>query len=178
MAKRKNTEKEKQQPKATVSSSFIATIKNYLDNFAKENELFAVKYANDKKSIEECCDYIIGEVQKMQVNGLSDDEVYYMARHYYEEDDLKVKSLPQGLKVVVNQHIELTPEEKIAAKEKALQDYKNAELKKLEEEAKKKAEKKMKAAEKAKKREEDKKAKIIEQTKSEQLDIFSMFGGD
>ena len=56
--------------KEVVSKSFRDAIKNYLDQFAKENNLFAEKYKNQKKSIGECCNYIIQEVQKMQVHGL------------------------------------------------------------------------------------------------------------
>ena len=162
--------------KEVVSKSFRDAIKNYLDQFAKENNLFAEKYKNQKKSVEECCTFIIQEVQKMQVNGLSDDEVYYLARHYYEEENLKVKPLPAGLKVVVNQHIELSEEEKQAAHQKALEDYTNAERKKLEDAAKKKADLEKKAEEKKKQKEQEEKLKRIEETKNEQFSIFDLLG--
>lgn len=50
MAKEKTAKKEN---KSKVSDSFKNTIKNYLDSFAKENEFFANKYANEKKNKEE-----------------------------------------------------------------------------------------------------------------------------
>ena len=64
-----------------------------------------------------------------------------MAVHYYDEDDIKnVK--PVNAKVVVNHTIELTEEEKKAAKEAALKEYEAKEIKKIEEARKKKLEKK------------------------------------
>lgn len=155
-----------------VSQSFKSAIKSYLDSFAKENEFFSKKYANEKKTIDECCTFIVNEVQKMNVNGLSDDEVYYLARHYYEEDNLKVNPLPSGLKVVVNHNVELTEEEKKVAKEKAIKDYEEFEKKKLEDETKKKTEKLEKALEKAKKKEEEKRKEQIKRTKVEQISLF------
>lgn len=151
---------EENESKSRVSNSFKNAIKSYLDSFAKENEFFAVKYANEKKNIDDCCAYIVGEVQNMQVNGLSDDEVYRLARHYYEEENLKVNPLPSGLKVIVNHTEELSEEEKKVAKEKALKAYEEAERKKLEDEAKKKLEKEAKALEKAMKKEEERKTKF------------------
>lgn len=105
-----------------VSQAFKDTIKSYLDSRAKEDELFAKSYANPNKNIDKCCDYIIQEVQKMNVKGLSDDEVYSLAVHYYDEDNLgEIKEC--SCKVVVNHTVELTEEEKAKAKAKAIADY-------------------------------------------------------
>lgn len=44
------------------------------------------------KSLKECWDYIVSEARKKQQGGyacLSDDEVYGMAIHYFDEDDIK-----------------------------------------------------------------------------------------
>ena len=41
------------------NESFKQAIKAYLDKRAEEDSLFAPKYANEKKSIDECCSYII-----------------------------------------------------------------------------------------------------------------------
>lgn len=44
------------------------------------------------KSLKECWDYIVSEARKKQQGGcacLSDDEVYGMAVHYFDEDDIK-----------------------------------------------------------------------------------------
>lgn len=46
------------------NDSFKQAIKAYLDKRAEEDSLFAPKYANEKKSIDECCSYIMGEARK------------------------------------------------------------------------------------------------------------------
>lgn len=76
-------------------TAFETAIKTFLDNFAKEDETFAKTYAKENKSIKECCQYIYGEVGKARKAGtqcvaLSDEEVYGLAIHYYDEDDIKV----------------------------------------------------------------------------------------
>lgn len=75
-------------------------IKAYLDKRAAEDEQFAVSYAKPNKSIDECFRYIIGEVHnKGNAVYLSDAEVFGMAVHYYDEDDIKIKKLPNGTQV-------------------------------------------------------------------------------
>ena len=71
------------------NESFKQAIKAYLDKRAEEDSLFAPKYANEKKSIDECCSYIMGEARKRgNAIAISDEEVYGMAVHYYDEDDI------------------------------------------------------------------------------------------
>ena len=72
-----------------------AAIKAHLDALAQKDPLFAAVYAKPGKNMDECFDYILGEVRKegMAVYK-SDQEVYGMAVHYYEEDDLKVSKIP------------------------------------------------------------------------------------
>ena len=64
---------------------FKLTIQNYLDARAREDELFAPRYANPKKNIDECVNYILNTVQKSGINGFTDDEIYSMALHYYSK---------------------------------------------------------------------------------------------
>lgn len=49
-------------------------------------------FAKQNKNIDECCNYIIGEAKKRGGNAvfMSDDEVFGLAVHYYDEDDIKV----------------------------------------------------------------------------------------
>ena len=156
-----------------VSDAFTQTIKNYLDNFANENPLFAEKYKNEKKSINECCGYICEEVRKMGVKGLTDDEVYYLARHYYEEENIKgLEYKPSH--VVVNHQVVLTEEEKKAAHDKALKDFENAEREKLEAEARKRAIAETRKLENTKKAEE---RKLQKEKESGQLNLFDLLGG-
>ena len=65
------------------TDTFKAVIQNYLEYRASTDELFAPRFANPLKSIDECCKYIIGEVYKSGMNGFDDDEIFSMAVHYY-----------------------------------------------------------------------------------------------
>ncbi|MDR1504457.1 MAG: PcfK-like family protein [Prevotella sp.] len=105
---------------AKSTDTFKETIKNYLDQRAKEDELFAASYAKENKNIDDCINYILDTVQKSGCNGFADEEIYSMAVHYYDEDDIKTSS-PEGCNVVVNHTIELTEEEKEEARKAAIQ---------------------------------------------------------
>ena len=72
------------------SDAFKATIKKYLDDMADRNELFKERYANPNKNIEDCITYILNTVQKTQCNGFEDSEIYSMAVHYYQEDNVEI----------------------------------------------------------------------------------------
>lgn len=121
------------------SNSFQETIKAYLDNRAVTDELFAKSYANPDKNIEQCCSYIIQEVQRLGVAGLTDDEVYSLAVHYYDESDLgEIK--PTNCRVVVNHVVELSEEEKAEAKLKALKIFEHDEYERLRKECPTKSE--------------------------------------
>lgn len=74
-------------------------IKTYLDNRAAEDPQFAARYANPKKNIDECCKYITGEAYAKAKNGvavLSDDAVFCLAVHYYDEENIYIKSTPSA----------------------------------------------------------------------------------
>lgn len=75
-------------------------IKTYLDQRAKEDELFAKSYAKEHKSLDECLKYINQQARKRAENNVAmieDAEVYGWAVHYYDEDDIKVEgSAPQA----------------------------------------------------------------------------------
>lgn len=120
-------------------------IKNYLDNRARTDELFAAKYANPKKSIDECCKYITGEAYARAKNGcavISDEDVYGMAVHYYDEDDIKIRKAPNVRTAKTNAEPELTKEQQEALRLQAEKEYKAqilAELKQKEIERKAKA---------------------------------------
>lgn len=120
-------------------------IKNYLDNRARTDELFAAKYANPKKSIDECCKYITGEAYARAKNGcavISDEEVYGMAVHYYDEEDIKIRKAPNARTAKTNAEPELTKEQQEALRLQAEKEYKAqilAEFKQKEIERKAKA---------------------------------------
>ena len=105
-----------------ATENFKKTIKEYLDGRAKEDTLFAVSYAKEKKTIDDCITYILNAVQKSGCNGFSDEEIFGMAVHYYDEDNIDVGN-PIDCKVVVNHEIVLTEEEKAQARKDAIQKY-------------------------------------------------------
>ena len=69
-------------------------IKDYLDERASKDELFAKSYVKTNKNIDECYYYIVGEARKQCKDSdsvcISDDVVYGWAVHYYDEDNIKV----------------------------------------------------------------------------------------
>lgn len=75
---------------------FETTIKNYLDNRAREDSLFAETYKKANKSIKECCRYIYSQARKLAKGsnsvGIDDATVYGWAVHYYDEDNIKVEA--------------------------------------------------------------------------------------
>lgn len=88
------------------TNNFKNAIQAYLEQRAKEDSLFAATYAKKNKNIEECCNYILSEVKKSGCNGFADDEIFWMAVHYYDEDDIKnVK--PIDARVVINRSPEV-----------------------------------------------------------------------
>lgn len=70
------------------SETFKKIIKAYLDKRAAEDELFAKDYAKPGKNIDDCCDFIISEVKKSGRQGFDDDEIYGIAIHYYNEEEV------------------------------------------------------------------------------------------
>lgn len=120
------------------TDTFKTAIQNYLEYRAATDELFAPLFANSNKSIEECCKYIICEVHKSGMNGFDDDEIFSMAVHYYDENEIEVGEPPQ-CRIISNVHTDLTEEEKAEAKQKAIEQYLQAELRKMQERSKPKA---------------------------------------
>lgn len=109
---------------------FKDTIKSHLDNVAANDTLFAETLKKENKNIDDCITYILNQVKASGCAGFADEEIFGMAIHYYDEDDIKVGS-PVDTNVVVNHQVELTEEEKQAAKQKALDSLVEEEKKKI-----------------------------------------------
>ena len=114
------------------TEQFTHTIAEYLNLRAATDPLFAPNLAKPHKNIEDCITYILKQVQQSACNGFEDDEIYSMAVHYYDEDDLDVGS-PVACHVVVNHTLVLTEEEKAEARKQAIQQYQAQELRRLQE---------------------------------------------
>lgn len=103
------------------SDGFKKVISQHLEDLAQNDELFAETLKKPNKSIDDCITYILNQVQKSGCNGFADSEIFGMAVHYYDEDDIKaVKAV--NCKVVINHSVELpalSPEDIEKAKELA-----------------------------------------------------------
>lgn len=108
-----------------TTNHFKETIKAYLDKRAADDILFASAYAKEGKNIDDCCTYILNEVQKSGCNGFTDDEIFGWAVHYYDEDTIDVGKKIDASRVVVNHVVELTKEEKEAGRKKAIKAFQN-----------------------------------------------------
>lgn len=62
---------------------------------------------------------------------MSDNEVYSLACHYFDEDNIEIGK-PINCGVIVNRHIELTEEEKAEARQRAISQYQAEELRKMQ----------------------------------------------
>lgn len=152
-----------------IMEHFEIIIRSFLEEKAMKDEAFAKRLTIESKSMEECCEYIISEVRKKAKKmyaACTDEEVFGLAIHYWDEDDIKIESHAQA-DVVVNR--ELTPEEKQQAEE--LKKQRQAEEE--EEKRLRKQDQERKRAEDAKrKKEEEAKAKRKKQEEEGLLFLF------
>lgn len=139
-----------------LSEQFKKAIETFLEKKASEDELFAKSYHKKGKSIEDCCYFIIDQVKKSGFNGFDNDEIYGMAIHYYDEDDITFEK--HNCQVVVN----LSDHTKDELEKKAEEEYKRKKIAELE--AKEKKDK-----ERQKQKAEEKKKKAVEEG---QLSLF------
>ena len=107
-------------------------IQEYLEKRAATDPQFAASYAKPKKNIDECFNYILGEARGRGSSVcMTDEEVFGLAVHYYDEDDIKIKRVSSA-KVTTSKEstpkesapkAKLTDKEKAAAKEEAVRMY-------------------------------------------------------
>jgi len=69
-------------------------------------------------------------VQKSGCNGFADEEIFGMAVHYYEENEIEVGK-PINCQVVVNHTVELTEEEKEQTRQDAINKLRDEEMAKM-----------------------------------------------
>lgn len=103
------------------TENFKKTILAKLRQIAADDPLFAKSFSKKEKNIDDCINYILNTVHKSGVQGFTDDEVYAMAVHYYDEDDIKKPGAMQ-CHVVVNHAVQLSEEEIQEAKKQAKED--------------------------------------------------------
>ena len=130
----KKEEKKKSTAKGT--EAFKKAIMDNLREECKTDKLLFDRIKNNKdKNIDDCITYIFNQVRESGCIGYADEEIYKLARHYYDEDDIEVgQPITQG-EVIVNQQVSLSEKEIEAAKEKAIKEIiveEKARLKKKE----------------------------------------------
>ena len=114
-----------------ATEHFKQTIKTYLDERAKNDELFAVSYAKENKNMDDCATFILNQVKRSKCMGLTDEEVYSPAVHFFDEDDIEIGN-PIACNVIVNHTVGLTEEEKAKARQEALKEYQAEQLRKMQ----------------------------------------------
>lgn len=84
----------------------VIRIGNYLKKRAEADPSVKNNLQKENKSLKECWDYVLGEVAKtMYRNGKfgcaagDDEDLYALAVHYYDEDEIKIEPLPSDMKV-------------------------------------------------------------------------------
>ena len=114
-----------------ATEHFRQTIKAYLDERAQNDELFAVSYAKENKNMDDCVTFILNQVKRSKCMGLTDEEVYSLAVHFFDEDDIEIGN-SITCNVIVNHTVELTEEEKAKARQEALKEYQAEQLRKMQ----------------------------------------------
>lgn len=122
-----------EKTKEMKNKPFAEAIKSYLDRRASEDKMFAESYANPKKSIGECCDYIVSEVKRQNRTAMTDDEVYGLAVHYYDEAD--PGRIDKG--IASSARIVIPGGDKERLRAEAMSEYKTACINELKEKARK-----------------------------------------
>lgn len=110
---------------------FKKTILMYLEQRAEEDQLFAKSFSNPAKNIDDCVTYILNYVKNSGCNGFTDGEIYGQAVHYYDENEIEVGK-PIQCQIAVNHVVELTAEEKAEARQRAIRQYQDEELRKMQ----------------------------------------------
>lgn len=112
-------------------------IKAYLDDRAAKDADFALAYAKKNKSIDQCFEYIMGEASKRgNAVCMTDEEVFGLAVHYYDEDDIKITKVRSG-RGGYTPSVRLTDEEKQQARQEAMKRFGDAYVREQREQGKK-----------------------------------------
>lgn len=77
-----------------VSPDFKKQIQSYLSKRAETDILFRPVYDKENKNIDDCITYVLDKVKKKAGSdnaiAMTDEEVYSLCVHYYDEDSIVV----------------------------------------------------------------------------------------
>lgn len=124
------------------TENFKKVISAHLEYIASNDPLFAETLKKENKNIDDCIDYILNQVKESGSNGFEDEEIFSMAIHYYDEDDIK-PGAKVNCKIVSNHKVELTETDIQEAKAIALNKVISEEKERLTKKSTKKAEQKV-----------------------------------
>lgn len=91
-------------------NEFKQAVENYLNNRAATDNDLAAKMKNAKKNIDGCVAYILGEVSRSGRSYYDDDEIFGLAVHYYDEQEVKTR--PSRVRKAVTPARALTAEQR------------------------------------------------------------------
>ena len=103
-----------------TTETFKKVIQDHLNKLAEKDALFAETLKKENKNIDDCITYILNQVKDSGCVGFAADEIFGMAVHYYDEDDLKPGNKINA-QIVVNHSVELSEADIAKAKEQAME---------------------------------------------------------
>jgi len=109
---------------------FKNVIQNKLNEMANDDPLFAESLKKEDKNIDGCINYILHQVKKIGALGYTNTEIYGLAIHYYDEDDLDEFD-PIDCGVVVDHKPTLSEEEKQKLREQVREEEMEKERRRL-----------------------------------------------
>ncbi|WP_234110166.1 Cas9 inhibitor AcrIIA9 family protein [Chryseobacterium sp. R2A-55] len=100
-----------------ASNAFEKAIQDYIEQAKSANQKLLEALKNEKKTLTDCCNFILGKVKEMKVNALTNDEVFAIAEAYYLDEKV-TKTASHKCNVVVSTVGSAAP--KLASKKKAV----------------------------------------------------------
>ena len=119
------------------NDSAIAVMQQMLQERCIAEPMFAIKMANPSKSMEGAINYLCSQIQKSGLCVVDNDTVMNLLVHYFDENEIE-----EGSKVncnIVVSKPELSEEDKANLKEKAMEQYKEEQLRELRRQSQPKA---------------------------------------
>jgi hypothetical protein len=103
---------------------FQTSDRTLLSATCRNGRTFCRIVQQSRKKLDDCVTYILNTLKKSGCCGFSDEEIYSIATHYFDEIGLEIGN-PTNCKVIVNHTVELTTEEKEQARQNAIQRAEN-----------------------------------------------------
>lgn len=102
-------------------------VRNYMEERCASDPILAIKYADPNKSIEKAMNYVAHEVQKSGLTIMDSESVFGLILHYYDEN---LENIPDvNCKIAVAK--ELNDTEKAEAKQQAMEQYREEQLREI-----------------------------------------------